>query len=83
MRNYGDMPGLFAVSRVDPQTKSETLLIFNTAATPLSTRVEVDPASTRFTSLYGACPQLPVAPGSLAVELAPLDFIICAAAPNE
>ena len=83
VRNYGDMPGLFAVSRVDPQTKSETLLIFNTAATPLSTRVEVDPASTRFTSLYGACPQVPVAPGSLAVELAPLDFIICAAAPNE
>jgi glycosidase len=83
VRNYGDRPGLFAVSRIDPKTGQEVALIFNTANTTLNTNVEVDHFNTAFTSLYGQCPVAPFAPGSIAVSLPPLDFIICAGNPHQ
>jgi neopullulanase len=58
VRNYSDKPGLFAVSRVDPETRRETVLIFNTANAPLAANVEIDKASPAFTSLIGTCPGL-------------------------
>jgi neopullulanase len=78
VRNYGDKPGLFAVSRIDPQSGREYVLIFNTATVPLTANVEIGGATTGLTSIIGTCPAAPRVAGSLAVSLPPLDFMICA-----
>ncbi len=78
-RAWGDKPGLFAVSRFDPDTGKEILIAFNTSTTPVTANVLVDDASTAFTALHGACEANATAPGSLKVSLAPLDFMICEA----
>ena len=79
IRNFGDKPGLFAVSRIDPQTGREIVIAFNTSTMPLVTNVEVDPGSTSFTALHGVCAPAPWAPGSYQVRLAALDYVVCAA----
>jgi neopullulanase len=80
VRNYSDKPDLFAVSRIDPQDGREYVLIFNTANAPLTANVEIGGSARRFTSLFGNCPSAPRVPGSLAISLPPLDFMICAGA---
>ncbi|HJY42724.1 MAG TPA: alpha-amylase family glycosyl hydrolase, partial [Steroidobacteraceae bacterium] len=80
VRNYSDSPGLFAVSRLDPVTGGEIAIAFNTSLQPLATRMEIAAGSRRFTALYGRCESGIAAPGSYRVVLAPLDFIVCAAA---
>ena len=80
VRNYSDSPGLFAVSRLDPATGREIAIAFNTSLQPLSTTMEVDSTSRRFIALYGHCESEAAAPGSYRVTLAPLDFVVCAAA---
>lgn len=79
VRNYSDSPGLFAVSRLDPATGREIAIAFNTSLQPLTTTIEVDAGSRRFTALYGRCESEVAAPGSYRVVLAPLDFVVCAA----
>jgi glycosidase len=78
-RAWGDKPGLFAVSRFDPDTGKEVLIAFNTSTAPITANVLVDDASTTFSALHGVCEAKATAPGSLKVSLAPLDFIICEA----
>jgi glycosidase len=77
VRNYSETPGLFAVSRLDPATGREIAIAFNTSLEPLTTIMEVDAGSRRFTSLHGKCESEAIAPGSYRVVLAPLDFIVC------
>lgn len=72
-------PGLFAVSRFDPKTGREVLIAFNTSTHPIAAQVQIDARSGDFHALYGACPLQPSAPGSYAVALAPLSYVICAA----
>jgi glycosidase len=79
VRNAADVPGLFAVSRLDPATGREIAIAFNTSLQPLATTMEVDARSRDFTALYGHCERDVVAPGSYRVVLAPLDFVVCAA----
>jgi glycosidase len=79
LRAWGDKPGLFAVSRFDPDTGKEVLIAFNTSTAPVSANVLVDQASTAFASLHGACAPAASAPGSVKVDLAALDFMICSA----
>jgi neopullulanase len=79
IRNYGDKPGLLAVSRIDDATGAEVLAIFNTSNVPLLANVELDPKTKSLTALSGDCPAAITAPGAAAVKLAPLDFAICAA----
>jgi glycosidase len=79
VRNYAESPGLFAVSRIDPTTGREIAIAFNTSLQPLSTVIEVDAGSRRFSALYGHCESEVSAPGSYRVVLAPLDFVVCAA----
>ncbi|HKE94607.1 MAG TPA: alpha-amylase family glycosyl hydrolase, partial [Povalibacter sp.] len=79
IRNFGDKPGLFAVSRIDPQTGAEIIVAFNTSTVPLSTNVTIDARSTQFTALHGVCAPDAWAPGSYKVQLAPLDYVVCAA----
>lgn len=78
-RAYGDAPGLFAVSRFDPDTGREYLIAYNTSAVPIRANIQVETASLAFERLHGACPAKAMAPGSVAVELAPFATIVCAA----
>lgn len=81
VRNAGDGPGLFAISRIDPTSGREIVAIFNTAARPISANVVVDRASARFTALAGPCPAAPRTPGSLAINLPAFGYMICKAEP--
>ncbi|RCS28859.1 alpha-amylase [Rhodanobacter denitrificans] len=75
-RLSGDAPGLLAISRFSP-SGDEVLVVFNTSLGPISGRVLVESTSQRWTPLYGKCQQQSVAPGSYAVEVPALEFIIC------
>lgn len=79
IRNYAEQPGLFAASRIDPQTQREILIAFNTSTLPLQANVEVDARTKAFTALKGPCAPQPTAPGSYKVTLEPLSYVICAA----
>lgn len=75
VRAADDKPGLFAISR--STGSGETLVVFNTAATPIRAQVEVDPASRAWRAVHGACVPSVSAPGSYRVEIGPLDYMIC------
>jgi neopullulanase len=74
-----DKPGLFALSRFDPVTGKEVLLLFNTATEAITQNVLVEVSSQRFSALAGQCATEASAPGSLRVTLAPLGYAVCAA----
>jgi glycosidase len=78
VRSYGLEPGLFAVSRVDPDSGREILVAFNTSTAPLSAQVAVNADSRHFTSLQGQCDAEPTTQGSYRVAIAPLEYVICA-----
>lgn len=78
-RAAGDEPGLLAISRLSSAAE-EVLVVFNTSLAPISGRVLVESTSGRWTSLYGSCQPDSAAPGSYAVSVPPLDFLICKAA---
>ena len=79
-RAAGDTPGLFAVSRFDPDTRAEYLIAFNTGASAIDANVTVETRSTDFTQLAGAgCASSAQAPGSLHLTLAPFGYAVCAA----
>lgn len=75
VRVAGDKPGLFAMSRL--LGKTEVLAVFNTGDQPLKANIPVEPASVAWKALHGACASSAAAPGSYAIELAPLDYKIC------
>ena len=79
VRAFSDKPGLLAVSRFDPDTGREVLLVFNTSAAPLSANIAIDMKSAGFTALHGTCPTAPAAPGSLHLSLPAFGTIICQA----
>ena len=73
-----DKPGLFAVSRFDPTSGKEVLLLFNTSTQPVSQNVMVEVGSRRFSALAGQCATDAAAPGSVRVTLAGLGYAVCA-----
>lgn len=77
IRYSQDKPGLFAVSRFEPGTGREMLLLFNTSTAPLQQNVRVETRSTHFETLAGTCPANAAAPGSVAVDLPPLGYAVC------
>ena len=79
LRFAADEPGLLAISRFDPTTGKEVLLLFNTSTRALTQNVEVDVASAAFTALAGQCATTASAPGSVRITLAPLGYAVCAA----
>jgi len=79
LRYAGDEPGLFAVSRFDPASGREVLMLFNTSAKAVSQNVEVEVRSKSFSALAGKCAPTISAPASVRVNLAPLGYAICAA----
>ena len=78
-RAYEDTPGLFAASRIHPETGKEIVLLFNTSDAPISGQVLVEVASREFEALAGQCSPEVSAPGSLSYALAPLSYAVCAA----
>lgn len=79
VRAAGDAPGLFAVSRFDPITNREILLVFNTGRATITKQVQVEARSTRFATLAGSCAARATAPGSVTVTLPAFGYAVCAA----
>ena len=77
VRYAQDKPGLFAVSRFEPGTGREMLLLFNTSTAPVRQNVRIETRSSGFDTLAGNCPAIAAAPGSVAVELPPLGYAVC------
>jgi glycosidase len=77
VRYSTDKPGLFAVSRFEPGTGREMLLLFNTSTSPIEQNVAVETRSAHFTALAGNCPAAASAPGSVRISLPPLGFAVC------
>jgi glycosidase len=77
IRYSQDKPGLFALSRFEPGTGREMLLLFNSSTAPVRQNVRVETRSTRFETLAGTCPAAASAPGSVAVDLPPLGYAVC------
>jgi glycosidase len=77
IRYSSDKPGLFAVSRFEPDTHGEMLLVFNTSAQPIRQRVRVETSSTQFETLAGTCPARVDAPGSVMIDLPALGYAVC------
>lgn len=68
-------PGLFAFSRLLAGT--EVLAVFNTSDKPIEANLPVEAGSASWRSLRGACSPRATAPGSYAIALAPLDYMLC------
>ena len=80
VRNYSERkPGLFAVSRFDPESRREYVIAFNTSGDTLDARIEIETSSDRFEALEGDCPATAAAPGAYRLSLPPLGFAVCAA----
>jgi len=79
VRSFGPTPGLFAVSRLDPDDGHEILVAFNTSTAPVSAQLWVEAASNTFRSLHGDCEGATAAPGSYHVTVPALDYVACAA----
>jgi glycosidase len=79
-RAYDEKPGLFAVSRFDPQTGAEVLVAFNTGGQAIARQVEVGVDSRAFTPLVGQCAASASAPGSVAVTIPAFGYVACAVA---
>jgi len=77
VRYSSDKPGLFAVSRFDPASGREMLLLFNTSTRPVEQNVRVETRSTRFATLAGNCPAAATAPGSVHVTVPGLGYAVC------
>jgi glycosidase len=77
VRYAQDKPGLFAISRFEPGTGREVLLLFNTSTGPVDRNVRVETHSTHFTPLAGNCPATASAPGTVHVTVAPLGYAVC------
>ena len=77
VRYASDKPGLFALSRFDPASGREMLLLFNTSASAIRQHVRVDVRSARFDALAGACPSVADAPGTVTADLPALSYAVC------
>ncbi|MFN0023708.1 MAG: alpha-amylase family glycosyl hydrolase [Parvularculaceae bacterium] len=75
-----DGGGLFAISRMDARTGDEYLFVANLGLETRTAHIEVDPRSSRWTSLIGRCERKSAAHGSVRVEVGPQDFLLCRAA---
>jgi glycosidase len=79
VRHYDEKPGLFAVSRFEPANDQEFVLLYNTATTSITGKVQIDIATTALNNIDGNCDAKVVAPGSMQVTLPPLSYAVCAA----
>ncbi len=79
-RSEKESGGLFALSRFDAVTGDEYIFVANLGLAPREAYIEVDPRSSRWTSLIGRCEKRTAAQGSLKVQVGAQDFLVCRAA---
>ena len=79
LRAKSDKPGLFVLSRFNPENGAEYLLAFNSSTASVTSQVQVETSSTHFAALAGNCAPTASAPGSVTVTLPALSFAVCAA----
>ncbi len=79
VRARSTTPGLFAVSRIDPDDGHEVVVAFNTAITPITAQIEVNSDTKHLVALTGTCPAATNAPGTVRLELPALGTVICEA----
>ncbi len=77
VRSYDLEPGLFAVSRIDPESGTEYLVAFNTSAEAMTTRARIGYDARALETLAGACPVAITAAGSVALELPAFGWAVC------
>ncbi|MBX7483396.1 alpha-amylase family glycosyl hydrolase [Qipengyuania qiaonensis] len=77
VRQYEQEPGIFAVSRFDPDTGTEYLAAFNTTGAERSANIAVGYAARSFEQLTGDCPGAVTAPGSAAFTLPAFGWALC------
>ena len=77
VRSYHLEAGLFSVSRFDPETGEEYLLVFNTSDKPLETHSRIGYSAREFETLSGACSPVTAAPGSVVVSLPAFGWGVC------
>ena len=77
VRHYEQGPGIFAVSRFDPDSGAEYLAVFNTSAAPRQANVLVGYGARGLESLQGTCPAHVTAPGSAAFSLPAFGWAVC------
>jgi len=82
VRGYGDKPGLFSVSRFDPETGAEYLIAFNTSDAPIHAASMVGTTAERVESLFGACPASAAAPGTVMLDLPAFGSAVCRLLPS-
>ncbi len=79
VRTYDLEPGLFSVSRFDPDTGAEYLIAFNTSNAPLTTRSRIGYEARSLETLAGRCPTTVDAPGSVLLDLPAFGWAVCKA----
>lgn len=79
LRHRGEKPGLLAISRFDPVTDEEILLLFNTSREPVDRMVQTEVASQHWQSLAGECAPQSAAPGSVRARLPAFGYAVCKA----
>lgn len=79
VRDYAQTPGLFSVSRIDPETRAEIFIAFNTADHPITVNSTIGATVTHFEALSGPCPAAVSAPGSVRVTLPAFGWMVCRA----
>ncbi len=77
VRHYDQEPGIFAVSRFDPDTGEEYLAVFNTSDAERSANIVVGYDARSFDELAGTCPAKVSAPGSAALTLPAFGWAVC------
>ena len=77
VRHYEQKPGIFAVSRFDPDNGSEYLAVFNSSAEQRSANIWLSYDARGFDTLAGACPAETSAPGSAAFTLPAFGWALC------
>ena len=82
VRSYDDKPGLFSVSRFDPDTGAEYIIAFNTSDRPLHAASVIGTSAVRLEALFGTCPTSVTAPGSVTFDLPPFGSAVCRAIPS-
>ncbi|MFN3228258.1 MAG: alpha-amylase family glycosyl hydrolase [Asticcacaulis sp.] len=77
VRYSDEKGGLLVFSRIEAQSGEEVVVAINATDTARSFNTVVNPDAVAFEALRGSCSPAVSAPGSYAMSVAPLDFVIC------
>jgi glycosidase len=80
LRHVDEKGGVHVLSRIDRQSGEEIVIAFNADPGARSLNIVVEPDSQSWTALHGACAPSANAPGSYAVTVPGLDYVVCRSA---